>query len=372
MMTILDEVLRQCGFIGTLLVGGPDPDVPDRIMSMIFHTGKTAANQNFAEVYPDLKTTMTSSFNTFAHKCLSKSSFACRVKTYLTCIVVINKPTITAATSAAASISPSTAHGNAKSPVRGAEEGVSRDSEQAATNMDVNVMAGSSDGMDIVPVINKPTITAATSAAASISPSTAHGNAKSPVRGPEEGVSHDSEQAATDMDVDVTAGSSDGMDIVLSDVTNSAVEMDIDVEVDNGSNETFDDNSFAGMQTMPMLDEVPDEVPGQQATVQTIPVEARAETTVVQAPARTTPVRYLDGTRVSEYEWVRSETIKENRKVLAALGLDNMRESFFGKPQSTKGKENKGAGNTPSGKKVPWAAAGKRTLRSSGKAIPDT
>jgi hypothetical protein len=308
MMTILDEVLRQCGFIGTLLVGGPDPDVPDRIMSMIFHTGKTAANQNFAEVYPDLKTTMTSSFNTFAHKCLSKSSFACRVKTYLTCIVVINKPTITAATSAAASISPSTAHGNAKSPVRG----------------------------------------------------------------PEEGVSHDSEQAATDMDVDVTAGSSDGMDIVLSDVTNSAVEMDIDVEVDNGSNETFDDNSFAGMQTMPMLDEVPDEVPGQQATVQTIPVEARAETTVVQAPARTTPVRYLDGTRVSEYEWVRSETIKENRKVLAALGLDNMRESFFGKPQSTKGKENKGAGNTPSGKKVPWAAAGKRTLRSSGKAIPDT
>ena len=136
---ILDEVLRQCGFIGTLLIRGPDPDVPDHIMLMIFHTGKTAVDQNFTEVYPDLRMTMTSSFNTFAHKCLSKLSFACRVKTYLTCIVVINKPTITATTSVAASISPSTAHGNAKSPVRGAEEGVSHDSEQAATDMNVNV-----------------------------------------------------------------------------------------------------------------------------------------------------------------------------------------------------------------------------------------
>jgi hypothetical protein len=80
MMTILDEVLRQCGFIGTLLVGGPNPDVPDRVMSMIFHTGKTAMGQNFADVYPDLKTSMTSSFNTFAHKCLSKLLFVAPCK----------------------------------------------------------------------------------------------------------------------------------------------------------------------------------------------------------------------------------------------------------------------------------------------------
>lgn len=74
MMTILDEVLRQCGFIGTLIVGGPDPDVPNRIMSMVFQTGKTVTGMNFTDAYPDLKGTMTGSFNTFAHKCLSRFS----------------------------------------------------------------------------------------------------------------------------------------------------------------------------------------------------------------------------------------------------------------------------------------------------------
>jgi hypothetical protein len=72
MIKILDEILRQCGLIGTLIIGGPDPDMPDSVMSMVFHTGKTATGLSFGDVYSDLKTSMTSSFNTFAHKCLSK------------------------------------------------------------------------------------------------------------------------------------------------------------------------------------------------------------------------------------------------------------------------------------------------------------
>jgi len=72
MMKMLDEILRQCGLIGTLIVGGPDPDMPNSMISMIFHTGKTATSLSFGDAYPDLKASMTSSFNTFAHKCLSK------------------------------------------------------------------------------------------------------------------------------------------------------------------------------------------------------------------------------------------------------------------------------------------------------------
>jgi hypothetical protein len=72
MMIVLDEVLRQCGFIGTLIVGGLDPDVSNSVMTMVFNTGKTATGLAFGDAYPELKASMTSSFNTFAHKCLGK------------------------------------------------------------------------------------------------------------------------------------------------------------------------------------------------------------------------------------------------------------------------------------------------------------
>ena len=72
MMIVLDEILRQCGFIGTLLVGGPDPDVANSMMTMLFHTGKTATGLSFGDAYPELKVNMKKSFNTFAHKCLGK------------------------------------------------------------------------------------------------------------------------------------------------------------------------------------------------------------------------------------------------------------------------------------------------------------
>ena len=47
MMKMLDEILRQCGLIGTLIVGGPDPDMPNSMISMIFHTGKNSDRLEF-------------------------------------------------------------------------------------------------------------------------------------------------------------------------------------------------------------------------------------------------------------------------------------------------------------------------------------
>lgn len=101
MVTMLDEVLRQCRFIGTLIVSGPDPDVPNSIMSMIFQSGKTATGMTFGDSYPTLKTTMTNSFNTFAHKCLSE--FTCTyiyTRTHALHNTVVDKPSARSTTPA--------------------------------------------------------------------------------------------------------------------------------------------------------------------------------------------------------------------------------------------------------------------------------
>jgi hypothetical protein len=72
MMKVLDEVLQQCGFIGTLIVSGLDLDVSNSVMTLVFNMGKMATGLTFGDAYPELKASMTSLFNTFAHKCLSK------------------------------------------------------------------------------------------------------------------------------------------------------------------------------------------------------------------------------------------------------------------------------------------------------------
>jgi hypothetical protein len=41
MMKVLDEILQQCGFIGTLIISGPDPDMSNSMMTMVFQMGKT-------------------------------------------------------------------------------------------------------------------------------------------------------------------------------------------------------------------------------------------------------------------------------------------------------------------------------------------
>ena len=92
--------------------------------------------------------------------------------------------------------------------------------------------------------------------------------------GPEEGDSHNSEQAATNMDVDVMAGSLDTMDIVSLDVASGMAEMNIGVQVGIRSRGTFG-NSITTTETGQMPGEVPDGVSREQATVQMIPIEAR-------------------------------------------------------------------------------------------------
>jgi hypothetical protein len=91
MMTMLDKVLHQCGFIGTLIIGGPDPELADRITSMIFCTGKTTTGQSFIDTYPDLKESLVNSFNTFAHKCLGEHAASVNHRRILTTPKVIEK-----------------------------------------------------------------------------------------------------------------------------------------------------------------------------------------------------------------------------------------------------------------------------------------
>ena len=92
---------------------------------------------------------------------------------------------------------------------------------------------------------------------------------------------------------------------------------------------------------------------------------------VAKAPANEMPIRYLDGKRVSEYEWIRSENIKANGKLLQVLELKNAGERIFGERDGKKGKENKENGGEPSAKrkKIPLANVGTRTLRSKAKAM---
>ena len=92
---------------------------------------------------------------------------------------------------------------------------------------------------------------------------------------------------------------------------------------------------------------------------------------VAKAPANEMPIRYLDGKRVSEYEWIRSENIKANGKLLQVLELKNAGERIFGERDGKKGKENKENGGEPSAKrkKIPWANVETRTLRSKAKAV---
>ena len=92
---------------------------------------------------------------------------------------------------------------------------------------------------------------------------------------------------------------------------------------------------------------------------------------VVKAPANKMPIRYLNGKRVSEYEWNRSENIKANDKLLQALELKNARGRIFGERDGKKGKENKDNRGERSvkRKKIPLANVGVQTLRSTGKAV---
>jgi hypothetical protein len=157
---------------------------------------------------------------------------------------------------------------------------------------------------------------------------------------------------------------------VASGVTDDIAAMDIDIgPIGSGSNttsETLDDgDNTTATQSKRVAADTSDttgsKVPGEHVS--------NAAPKVPEAPAR-----YIDGEKVSEYEWERMERIRRNNVVLAALELDNSADRLFGKKRR-KGKENKRDAPSKSSakaKKVPWANVEKPTLRSLKKGVPNT
>jgi hypothetical protein len=175
--------------------------------------------------------------------------------------------------------------------------------------------------------------------------------------------SGDSDTIDSNMEVDPPQSSGQDMDIDIipfDDVSNGAGDSiqndgrNFDVAADTIAHADGDKNS--------------DTVAAQDEHV------AKEAQAVVMAPAKPKPIRYLDGKRVSEYEWERSEKIKENSQLLVKLGLNDTGKQLFGKKQGTEGKENRGIEDRPlkTKRKKTWAGAGQRKLRSSEKAVPNT
>jgi hypothetical protein len=315
MMTMLDEVLWQCGFIGTLIVGGPDPDVPNSIMSMVFQSGKTATGLSFNDAYPELKATMTSSFNSFAHKCLSTSIVHLdKNYTHHTPSLVVNKP----------GAEPTTSPAKAKP-----QTGDSSTSTGTDTTGDRQV----SERHDIGP---------------------------------------------DDFAIGENGGGGDMIDsdMIVDPPELETLPMDTDTIPNDGeSNETAAANHNNGQSSGAVTGGVAGEDSDENGDDIAMQGEHMAKPEPVIAPANRRPVYYLGGKRVSEYEWIRAENIKNNEKLLEALELKNAGEQLF-KKRGGKGKENQPNGGDPSKKRkerkqLPWANMEKRTLRSMGKAVPD-
>ena len=387
MVTMLDKILRQCGFIGTLIVGGPDPDAPNNIMSMIFQSGKTATGMTFGDSYPTLKTTMTNSFNTFAHKCLSK--FTC---TYAyTCThaphnTVVDNPSANSMTpaeesetslalkSSTSTEEPST---NSTTPAEESETSLAPKSSTSTEEPSANSTTPTEEReTSLVP--KSSTSTEETGGGAPppdiTIPDLAPGTS-----------SDDGNTIGSNMEVDPPQSSGQDMDIdiVPYDVSNGTGDSNQNDDVSSGagaliqndvSNEAGDSiHDGRNLEVaVGMIAQEDGDKNGNTIATQGENVAKEAQV-VVMAPTKPKPIRYLDGKQVSEYEWERSETIKENGQLLTKLGLNDTGKQLFGK-KGKEGKENRGIENRPlktKTKKV-WVGAGQRKLRSSVKAVPNT
>ena len=354
---MLDEILRQCGFIGTLIVGGPDPDAPNNIMSMIFQSGKTATGMTFGDSYPTLKTTMTNSFNTFAHKCLSK--FTC---TYAyTCThaphnTVVDNPSANSMTPAEESETSLAPKSSTSTEEPSANSTTPAEERETSLVPKLSTSTEETGGGAPPPDITIPDLAPGTS-------------------------SDDGNTIGSNIEVDPPQSSGQDMDIdiVPYDVSNGTGDSNQNDDVSSGagaliqndvSNEAGDsihDGRNLEVAVGMIAHENGDTIATQGENV------AKEAQVVVMAPAKPKPIRYLDGKQVSEYEWERSETIKENGQLLTKLGLNDTGKQLFRK-KGKEGKENRGIENRPlktKTKKV-WAGAGQRKLRSSAKAVPNT
>jgi hypothetical protein len=187
----------------------------------------------------------------------------------------------------------------------------------------------------------------------------------------------DRPQSSIDLAVGASSGDGDAINMEV-DRESSSQDMDIDtVPFDDVSNRAGNSiQNLNGQNFEAASDTIAQEDKGENSdTVATqgehVVKEAQA---VVMTPAKPTPIRYLDGKRVSEYEWERSEKIKENSQLLTKLGLNDTGKQLFGKKQGKKGKENRGIEDRPLKPKRQntRAGAGQRKLRSSAKVVPNT
>lgn len=413
-MTVLNEVLRQCGFIGTLIVGGPDPDVPDNMMTMIFQTGKTATGLSFGDAYPDLKANITNSFNTFAHKCLGTlfTSTLYQLGAY-ECPAVVDKgsgttetaSTIEAAFERAESLGPS---------VHVGENVGETDGRSVSQNVpkSTNVEGSANDGRGVEMDVDPPAVNSGAAESANRTDGRQHSDVDMDV--------DDNIAPAGDTPYEIpacTAGASDGaqgrppptpddIPIDTAGVSDGAQgrppSTPDDIPADTagvsdgaqGSPPSTPDDIPAdtaglsnGMQGRPPSS--PDEIPVDTTGVDAIqglppsrvtphavmpggndPVQGQSTSEVTPgaitaAPVlKLAPIKFING--MSEYEWQRQENIKKNNALLAKLGLDNVGKHIFG----MQGKEN----NPPSKlgrKKAAKSGAERRILRSSAKAVPN-
>lgn len=179
--------------------------------------------------------------------------------------------------------------------------------------------------------------------------------------------SGDQPEVDQDMDVDLIAGDFAAIENSTAasvNQANSDQNMEVDqIASDAGISGTLTVGSTNGVDALAIgtPNETIRETPaGGNSTQPVLTVAPATTNTPVQKAA---PIKYING--MSAYEWERAENIKENKKILASMGLDNTGRQVFGKHN----KEN----NAPSKskRKPKKTGAEKRKLRSSGKPISD-
>jgi hypothetical protein len=328
MMTMLDEVLCQCGFIGTLIIGGPDPELADRITSMIFHTGKTTTGQSFIDTYPDLEESLVNSFNTFAHKCLGEHAASVNHRRILTTPKVIEKYNPFDADGRIALPSPRLLQTLTPPPVTSEKlHSTPHNDNKTDGNID---MQNVEDELEIArdnggAIDNMSAGQTGATGEATMQPDsiqTAEQDMEDELK-----IAGDNGGAINNMSAGQTGAT--GEATTKPDSIQTA-EQDMEDELETaGDNGGAIDNMSAG-QTGAIGEPIakPDSIQTAEQPLALVP-------DVVLKP-----VKYING--MSPYEWERQKNIDRNQKLLAALDMGGTVEGLFGK-MAGKGKENKQA-----------------------------
>jgi len=179
--------------------------------------------------------------------------------------------------------------------------------------------------------------------------------------------SGDQSEVDQDMDVDSIAGDVAAIESSTAGSVNQA-NSDQNMEVDPSASDagTSGTLTVGGVDALAIgmpnetIYEIPD---GSNFTQSVLTVAPAITNTPVQKAA---PIKYING--MSAYEWERAENIKQNKKILVSMGLDDMGKQVFGKHN----KENNVPSKSKKNPRKPMkTGVSKRKRRSSGKPISD-